>query len=337
MEYLKEYFFLKTYHNEYYLLLLLIIPALLAWYLYKRKKINAALQISTIEGFDKKNKTMRQRLQHILFVLRIIIVALLIIALARPQSSKSRKDVTVEGIDIVLTMDISGSMLAEDFKPNRLEAAKEVAMEFIDGRPDDRIGLVVFSGESFTQCPLTTDHIVLKNLFSKIESGMIEDGTAIGDGLATSVNRLKNSKAKSKVIILLTDGVNNRGFIDPITAAEIIKKFGIRVYTIGVGKIGMAPYPFKTPFGIQYENIEVKIDEPLLKNISAMTDGKYFRAINKTKLREIYSEIDKLEKSKIDVTEYHKKQEKYLPLVLLVAFLFLGEIVLRYTYFKQIP
>ena len=333
MEFLKGI----SFHNKELLLLLAIIPALVIWYILRNKKSKADIQISSIVGFENYKVSLRQRLQHLLFALRLMVIALIIISFARPQSSRSRTDVSVEGIDIVMVQDISGSMLAEDFKPSRIGAAKEVGMEFIDGRPNDRIGLVVFSGESFTQCPITTDHAVLKDAFSKVESGMIDDGTALGDGLATAVNRLKDSKAKSKVIILLTDGVNNAGYIDPMTAAEITKKFGIRVYTIGIGKIGVAPYPFKTPFGIQYQDMEVKIDEPLLRDISAMTDGKYFRATGKTKLKEVYAEIDKLEKSKIDVTEYHKKREEFLPLLILAALLFLGEIILRYTYFRQIP
>jgi Ca-activated chloride channel family protein len=257
--------------------------------------------------------------------------------MTRPQSKKSRQDVTVEGIDIVLAMDISGSMMAMDFKPNRIEASKNVAMEFIDGRPNDRIGLVIFSGEAFTQCPLTTDHGVLKNLFQDIRSGMIEDGTAIGDGLATALNRLRGSKAISKVIILLTDGVNNMGSIDPLSSAEIAKLYGVRIYTIGIGTTGVAPYPVQTPFGIQVQPMEVKIDEDLLRQISKMTDGKYFRATNNTKLRQVYQEIDKLEKSKIDVTEFHKKQEEFFLLVWIALFCITLEIILRNTYFRNTP
>jgi len=228
-------------------------------------------------------------------------------------------------------------MLAEDFNPNRLEAAKKVAEDFVAGRPNDRVGLVIFSGETFTQCPLTTDHSVLLNLFKDVKSGMIEDGTAIGDGLATAVNRLKESKAISKVIILLTDGENNMGALDPISAAEIAELYGIRVYTIGVGTLGTAPYPVQTPFGKQYQNIEVKIDEPMLNDIASMTDGKYFRATDNKKLEEIYHEIDELEKSKIDVTEFRKKNEEFLPLVLVAALLFLLELFLRNTVFRTVP
>jgi Ca-activated chloride channel family protein len=228
-------------------------------------------------------------------------------------------------------------MLAEDLKPNRIEAAKKVAEDFIDSRPTDRIGLVVFGGESFTQCPLTTDHSVLKNLFTGIQSGMLIDGTAIGEGLATAVNRIRNSTAKSKVIILLTDGVNNIGAIAPETAGEIAKTFGIRVYTIGVGTRGMAPYPFKTPFGIQYQNMEVQIDEAVLQKIAQDTDGKYFRATNTSKLKDVYKEIDKMEKTKIDVTEFRKHTEEFYPWALIALLLLVADITLRLTLFKNLP
>lgn len=320
-----------------FLYLLLIVPLLVFWYWKRHNSVHANIQISSLKGFEESGKTLRQYFHHILFVFRTLIIILLVIALARPQSSTSWQNVTTEGIDIILAMDISGSMLAQDFKPDRLEASKKVAMEFIAGRPTDRIGLVVFSGESFTQCPLTTDHSVLKNLFSSIKSGMIEDGTAIGMGLATAVNRLKDSKAKSKVIILLTDGVNNAGLIAPLTAAEIANTFNIRTYTIGVGTKGLAPYPFKTPFGIRYQDIEVKIDEEVLKEIADMTDGKYFRANNNKKLEDIYNEIDRLEKSKIEVTEYRKKTERFLPFVVAAGILLLLEFLLRNTIFRSIP
>ncbi|MDY0026894.1 MAG: VWA domain-containing protein, partial [Lentimicrobium sp.] len=262
---------------------------------------------------------------------------LLVVALARPQSSSAKQNVSVEGIDIMLAMDISSSMLAEDFRPNRLAAAKEVAKDFIKDRPSDRIGLVVFSGESFTQCPLTSDHNILISLLDEIKSGMIEDGTAIGDGLATSVSRLKESDAVSKVIILLTDGENNRGFIDPQSAAEIAKVFGLRVYTIGVGTIGTAPYPVQTPFGLQYQQVEVRIDEPLLKNIAAMTNGKYFRATNTESLREIYAEIDQMEKSKVDITEFHRKHEEFLPYALAALVLIAINFILGISIFRRFP
>ncbi|MFH1296328.1 MAG: VWA domain-containing protein [Bacteroidota bacterium] len=326
-----------TFANPGFLFLLLIIPLLIAWYFFRYRRNHAEIQVSTTDGFEGKGRNMKVILYHGLYGLRLLALTLIIIALARPQTSLSRQDVTVEGIDLVIALDISGSMLAMDFKPDRLEASKEVAIEFIDGRPDDRIGLVVFSGESFTQCPLTIDHSVLKNLFKDIKSGMIEDGTALGDGLATAVSRLKESKALSKVIILLTDGVNNMGSIDPRSAAEIAKLYGIRIYTIGVGSMGMAPYPVQTPFGMSTQNMEVKIDEPLLKEISAMTDGRYFRATSNAKLREIYQEIDQLEKSKIDVTEFKRKKDEYIPLILIALGLFGLEMLMRYTVLRNIP
>jgi Ca-activated chloride channel family protein len=271
-----------------------------------------------------------------LFAFRVAAITLLIIVLARPQSTNKFQNISTEGIDIVLTLDISGSMLARDFKPDRLEASKNVATEFISGRPYDRIGLVVFSGESFTQCPLTSDHAVLINLLRDIESGMIEDGTAIGNGLATAVNRIKDSEAKSKVIILLTDGVNNRGDIAPATAADIAKTFGIRVYTVGVGTMGMAPYPVQTPFGLQYQNMPVEIDEAILKEISQVTGGMYFRATDNDKLVQVYREIDKLEKSKIDVRQFSRKDERYM-LPAILAFILIGlEMLVRHTFFRNL-
>lgn len=321
----------------YFYLLLLLIP-MIGWYIWKQRDFNATIQMSTLHGFKKVPKTVRVYLRHILFIIRVAVIALLIVALARPQSTNSWQNVTTEGIDIVLTMDISGSMLAEDFKPNRLEAAKEVAKEFIQARPNDRIGLVVFSGESFTQCPLTIDHTVVLNLFKDIRSGMIEDGTAIGSGLANAITRIKDSEAKSKVIILLTDGVNNTGEIAPVTAAEIAKTFGIRVYTIGVGTRGTAPYPFRTPWGtIQYQNMEVEIDEAVLKDIAGLTDGKYFRATNNKTLREIYHEIDKMEKAKINVTNFSKRKEEFFIWALIAGILLLIEILLKNTILKNIP
>ena len=295
---------------EYFYLLLLLLP-LAGWYVWKQQKSSASLRISTITPFLQAPKTWKHYLRHLIFVLQLAVLSLLIAAMAKPQSSSSWRNQTIEGIDIVIALDISGSMLARDFQPNRLEAAKNVASEFIAGREFDRMGLVIFSAESFTQCPLTTDRAVLLNLFHNIESGMIEDGTAIGLGLANAVSRLKDSEAKSKVIILLTDGENNRGEIAPITAAEIAKTFGIRVYTIGIGTIGTAPFPVQTPFGVQMRDIEVKIDEKTLETIATLTDGKYFRATNNLKLAEIYKEIDRLEKSKIDSKELSSKTEEY--------------------------
>ena len=316
---------------------LALIPLMGLWYWFRYNNSRAELQVSSLDAFATTGVGNKVKMRHVLVVLRFFCIALLIICLARPQSSTSWQNVTTEGIDIVISMDVSGSMLAEDFKPNRLEASKEVAMRFIGDRPNDRMGLVVFSGESFTQCPLTTDHAVLKNLFGDIKSGMIEDGTAIGMGLATGVNRLKDSKAISKVVILLTDGVNNAGSIAPLTAAEIASTFGIRVYTVGVGTLGKAPYPFKTPYGIQYKDMDVKIDEKMLQDIAEITGGKYFRATNNKKLKDIYQEIDKLEKSKIEVTEYSKKKERFLPFALLAGIFLLLEILMRNTVFRSIP
>ena len=289
-----------------------------------------------LQSFVEAGTTFRHYLRHILFALRVITITLLIIVLARPQKTDRFQNVSTEGIDIMLVQDISGSMLSRDFKPDRIEAAKNIATEFISGRPYDRIGLVVFSGESFTQCPLTTDHAVLINLLREIQSGMIEDGTAIGMGLATAVNRIKDSPSKSKVIILLTDGVNNKGEIAPATAAGIAKTFGIRVYTIGVGTQGMAPYPVQTPYGIQYQDMPVEIDEGILQEISQMTGGKYFRATDNDSLEKIYKEIDKLEKSKIDVKQFSRKEEKYLLPALIAFFLLVIEITARNTIFKNL-
>ena len=315
---------------------LLIIPVVYSiWYLFKRRNINSEILFSNL-GSLNKTKTLKNRLRDLPQIFNIVAICLLIIALARPQSSTNWEESTTEGIDIVLSMDISGSMLAEDLKPNRLEASKDVAADFISKRVNDRIGLVIFSGESFTQCPLTTDHNVLINLFKDVKSGMVEDGTAIGMGLATAVNRLKDSDAISKIIILLTDGVNNKGVVAPFTAAEIAKQFGIRVYTIGVGTEGYAPYPFQTPFGVQYQDVEVQIDEETLQNIATVTDGKYFRATNNSKLKEIYKDIDKLEKSKIEVTEFHKRSEEFSNFAIPAFIILLFGFILEKTYLKQI-
>ncbi len=320
-----------------YFYVLLIIPVMIAWYWFKNNRSKAEIKISTSLPFASVRRSYKIYLYHLLFLFRIAAIALLAVALARPQTTSSSQDVNIEGIDIVIALDISGSMLAEDFKPNRIEAAKELAIEFISGRPGDRIGLVVFAGESFTQVPLTTDHRVLTEMFRKVRTGMIEDGTAIGDGLATGVARLTESEAVSKVIILLTDGVSNMGAVDPLSAAEIAKLKKIRVYSVGIGSLGTAPYPMQTPFGVRYQNIPVEIDEDLLINISNETDGKYFRATSNTKLREIYSEIDKLEKSKIDVTEFYKRHEEFLPFALLALLFFVIELVLKFTFFRTTP
>jgi Ca-activated chloride channel family protein len=324
-------------HPHYLYLLFGLLP-FVVWYLFRNNRLQADLQISSVAPLKPVASTSRVALRHLPFVLRILALVFIIIVLARPQSTDKSEKTTTEGIDIMLAIDISGSMLARDFTPDRLEAAKDVAIEFISGRPYDRIGLVVFSAESFTQCPLTTDHAVLINLFKDIKSGMIEDGTAIGLGLSNAVSRLKDSDAKSKVIILLTDGMNNTGSVDPLTAAEIAKTFGIRVYTIGVGMKGMAPYPFQDMFGrTVIQKVPVEIDEATLQQIADMTNGNYFRATNNEKLRQIYAEIDKLEKSKIDVREYSRKQEEYRLYAGAALLLLLIEMLLRYIVFRGIP
>jgi Ca-activated chloride channel family protein len=318
-------------------LFLLIIPLLiLIWYFFKKGQISTDITFSNTKIFKNK-KTIKEKLRHIPFILKIMAASLLVIAISRPQSSSNWEESTTKGIDIIMAMDISGSMLAQDLKPNRLDASKNVAMNFINKRINDRIGLVIFAGESFTQCPLTTDHNVLLNLFKDVKSGMIDDGTAIGMGLATAVNRLKDSKAISKVIILLTDGVNNSGLVAPLTAAEIADKFNIRVYTIGVGSEGLAPYPFQTPFGVQYQDVEVKIDEKTLQDIATLTDGKYFRATNNNALKQIYQDIDILEKSKIEVNEFHKRSEEFIQFAVSALILLFIAFILQITYLKQIP
>jgi len=317
--------------------LLLITPLLIGWYVYQVNRSRPLIRHSNTDRLKSKKFDLILWLRHYPVLTRPIAFALLIIALARPQSSMSWEDVVTEGIDIIIALDISGSMLAEDLKPNRLKAAKKVAIDFISERPNDRIGLVVYSGESFTQCPLTIDHDVLKNLFAEIRNGMVEDGTAIGDGLATAVNRLKDSDAKSKVIILLTDGQQTAGSIPPLTAGEIAKQFDVRVYTIGVGTIGEAPYPFKTPFGTtQYQNVPVKIDEKTLKGVASITGGAYFRATDNESLAAIYEEIDELERTKIEVTQYRKKSEKFFPWALLAIGFLMLEFGLKHSLFRSI-
>lgn len=325
-----------TFYNSWILWFLLLVPLMIAYYIFRQQKASASFNVPGIKQFEGSGKTFRHYLRHILFGLKAAGLFLLIIALARPQKTDQFQNITTEGIDIVLAIDISGSMLARDFKPDRLEASKNVATEFISGRPYDRMGLVVFSGESFTQCPLTTDHAVLINLMRELQSGMIEDGTAIGNGLATAINRIKDSEAKSKVIILLTDGVNNRGEISPSSAADIAKTFGIRVYTIGVGTQGVAPYPVQTPYGVQYQDMPVEIDEAILKDISAKTGGEYFRATDNNKLAQVYAEIDKLEKSRIDVRQFTRKEEKFLLPAISTFILLALEMLLRYTLYRNI-
>lgn len=326
-----------TFKNPEYFYLLLVIVPLTLWYLFRQGRNTASIRISSVAPVMKAPKTLRHYLRHVVFLLRMLTIAAVVVVLARPQSSSRWDNVTTEGIDIAIAMDISTSMLAKDFSPDRLEAAKKVAMEFISGRQHDRIGLVVFAGEAFTQCPLTTDRAVLLNLFKDIETGMIEDGTAIGNGLATAVARLKDSDAISRVVILLTDGENNAGEIAPLTAAEIARTFGIRVYTIGVGTVGTAPYPVQTPYGTQLRDIEVKIDEEMLREISSITDGRYFRATSNTKLQEIYAEIDQLEKSKIEVREVSRRSEEFMPFALAGILMLALSLLLSATVFKNIP
>jgi Ca-activated chloride channel family protein len=326
-----------TFAYPYLLYFLLLIPLALFWYFRNYKKTFASFTFSSLTILNKIKPTLRERLVHLPALLRAAALALLIIALARPQTFSAGENVYTEGIDIAMLLDISGSMLAEDFKPNRLEAAKEEIDRFIQGRTSDKIGLVIFAGESFTQCPLTIDYSVLRNLLKEIHSGMLEDGTAIGNAIANGVNRLKESKAKSKVIILLTDGVNNRGEIDPITAAQIAEKFGIRIYTVGVGTKGKAPYPFQTPFGKQYQMVPVDIDEGTLRQIADITGGKYFRATSNEKLKEIYDEIDKMEKTRVEITSYRNAKELFYDYAGLGIIFLLLEIGLARTYLRKLP
>ncbi len=318
-------------------LLLLLVP-MIGYYLFKLRDGRAFMQISSLSGFVDNPKTLKYYLRHLPFVLRMIVFTLLVLALARPQGATDNNSVTTEGVDIVVSLDISGSMLARDFTPDRISAAKDVATKFIIDRKTDRIGLVVFAGESFTQSPLTTDYATLINLLNQVESGVIDDGTAIGNGLATAVARLKESDAKSKVVILLTDGVNNSGQVAPITAAELAKTLGIKVYTIGVGSQGNAPYPVLDPWGnITYQQVKVEIDEQVLQDIAEMTDGKYFRATSNDKLKSIYEEINALEQTKIDVQNFVSYQEKFMFFMLLAIVLLIVEIMVKHIYLKQIP
>jgi Ca-activated chloride channel family protein len=305
------------------------------WYFVKGDKQSGAVIISdaTAKGLLSAKASMR----HLPFILRLLAVSCIITALARPQTKTELQQAEGEGVDIILSMDVSGSMTAQDLKPNRLEAAKKVAADFVNSRSNDRIGVVIFAGESFTQCPITTDHNVLLAAIENIHNGLLEDGTAIGSGLGTSVDRLRTSKAKSRVIILLTDGVNNGGLIDPSTAKEIAKTFGIKVYTIGVGTEGYAPQPYNTPMGVQIQMVKVTIDEKLMQQIATETGGKYFRAKDNDELEKIYNDIDKLEKSKVEISSIARFNEKYFPFVMAaLAFLFL-EVLLRFTVFRKFP
>lgn len=326
-----------TFHNPEYLFLLLLLIPIVFWYIWEMHKSDASLQISSHRNLSQFPKSRRAKFRHVTFVLRTLAIISIIIALARPQASNSWRTQNSEGIDIMMALDLSGTMMSEDLKPNRLEAAKTVASEFILSRPNDNIGLVVFAKESFTQCPLTIDHTVLINLLNSVKYGMIEDGTAIGLGLANAVNRIKDSKAKSKVIILLTDGSNNSGDIAPITAAEIAKTFGIRIYTIGVGTNGVVTIPVPTPMGVQYQQMQSDFDAKPLQDIANLTGGKYYNATDNSKLRHIYQSIDQLEKSKISVKEYSKKEEQFYVFSIL-AFVFLTlEVLIKNTILRRIP
>lgn len=323
-------------HPEYLYLLLLLVPLTL-WYIVRLSKTQASFRLASTDAFNGLKPGFRVYMRHFPFLLRLLSIALVIIVIARPQSVSSWEESETQGIDIVLALDVSGSMLAQDLKPDRLQAAKKVAAEFITDRSNDNIGLVIFAGESFTQCPLTTDHKVLLNLLDDINFGMIDDGTAIGLGLATSVNRLKESQSQSKVVILLTDGTNNSGQIAPLTAADLARSYGIRVYTVGVGTKGMAPTPVNTPFGIRMQNMPVDIDEETLTEIAAITGGQYFRAQDTEGLRQVYNEIDEMEKYLISVQNVTRRQELFLPFALAALALMLLELLLRRTWLRSIP
>lgn len=325
-----------SFANPGYLFLLLLLLPIIGWYVWEMHKSDASLQIGSTQTLRRQPKTLRIYLRHVPFVLRCATVVLLTIALARPQLTNRWNNEQTEGIDIVMALDVSGTMLAEDFRPNRLEAAKEVATRFVSERPNDNIGLVLFAGESYTQCPLTTDHTVLANLFRSVRFGVINDGTAIGLGLANAVNCMKDSPTKSKVIILLTDGSNNCGDIDPITAADIAKTFGIRVYAIGVGSLGEARCPVPTPNGTQYGVVSGQFDESTLAKIASITGGKYFRATGNKALEQVYEEIDQLEKSKIRVREYAKKTEGFPPYLWAAALCLILDILLRFFALRTI-
>ena len=327
--------------KEYLFLLILLIPYLI-WYLLYRKKSEPTIQMSDTYAYQYAPASLRQRLVWLPDLLRIFTFVMIVMVLARPQTHNSWGKKTSEGIDIMLAMDVSTSMLAQDLKPNRIEAAKSVAAEFISGRPDDNIGLTIFAGESFTQCPMTTDHTSLLNLLQNVrtdiaERGLIEDGTAIGMGLANAVSRLKDSKTKSKVVILLTDGSNNMGDISPLTAAQIAKSLGIRVYTIAVGSKTVAPYPMQVGGIVQYVNVRADVDTGTLTKIAQTADGHFYRATNTAELKQIYKDIDKLEKSKMEVKRFSKRYEAYQPFALAAVLSLLLEILLRITWFRRIP
>ncbi|MEI9957224.1 MAG: VWA domain-containing protein [Ferruginibacter sp.] len=330
-----NYFNNITFGQPWFFALFALLPLLIIWYAFKNNSQQGAIIISdtSAKGLSSWKNTFR----HFPFVLRLLALSCIIVALAKPQTRYELQQTEGEGVDIVLCIDVSGSMTAQDFQPNRLEAAKNVAEDFVNRRPTDRIGVVIFAGESFTQCPITTDHRVVLSAIDNIHNGLLEDGTAIGNGLGTSVDRLRTSTTKSKVIILLTDGENNGGLIDPKTAKEIAKAFSIKVYTIGVGTEGYAPQPVNTPLGVQMQNQKVSIDEKLLNEIATETGGKYFRARDNDGLTRIYNEIDKLEKTKVEISSLTRYTEKFFPFVMAALALLLFEVLLRFTVFKKFP
>ena len=321
------------------LLWLLVLPVLLVLhYIYlELSGRHPHLRVSTSVPWTIRKNPFMAFFRHVPFLLRTFALVMIVIAIARPRSSEQMERIDTEGIDIVLAMDVSTSMLARDLTPDRISASKDIAIEFIAQRPTDRMGIVVFAGESFTQCPLTTDRATLINLMKEVQTDLIEDGTAIGNGLATAVARMKDSDAKSRVVILLTDGVNNRGEISPQMAAEIAKTYGVRVYTIGVGKEGMAPYPVMTPWGVEVQNVKVEIDEALLSEIAESTGGRYFRATDNTKLSEIYSEINKMEKARTTVDSFPVYKELYGRFALLALLAILLELVFNWFVIRRLP
>lgn len=331
-----------TFANPLYFLLLALLIPYIIWYVIRHRQIDPVMRVSSTEAFRFKHHTWKEWLVHVPFVCYVVCYTAAVCALARPQGTNEWNEKNIEGIDIMLCMDVSTSMLAEDLKPNRIEAAKEVAVEFINSRPNDNIGLTIFAGESFTQCPMTTDHAVLLNLLNKMEcnmaeTGLIEDGTAIGMGIANSVSRLKDSKAKSKIVIMLTDGSNNRGEISPFTAADIAKEFGIRVYTIGVGTNGTAPYPMRVAGHVQYLNVPVEIDTKTLSTIARNTNGVFYRATDNQSLHDVYKDIDKLEKTKMRVSKYNSHSELFFPFLLTAVCALMLSLLLRTTVLNKLP
>ena len=324
--------------NPHFLWLFLLFIPLIGWYVWKRRNLHASIGVSTAKPFAEIGRPFKEYLLHFTYILELAALGCIIIVIARPQTRDSWNTSTVEGTDIVMAIDISTSMLARDFKPDRLEAAKDVASKFVAGRDGDNIGVVTFAAESFTNLPMTTDRSVIVNYISDIKMGMLQDGTAIGDGLATAINRIKDGKAKSKSIILLTDGSNNTGVVAPLTAAEIARQLGIKVYTIGVGTNGTAPYPQENMFGrIEYVNLPVVIDETTLKNIASTTGGKYFRATGNNVLSDIFSEIDQLEKTKMDLRNFSSTEDDYLPWAIAALSLFGVALLIRCTVLRTIP